>query len=48
MTVLLITAALLLVNALFVSAEFAVIGTARSALEHKSNQGDRVARRLFG
>jgi CBS domain containing-hemolysin-like protein len=47
MTVLLITAALLLVNALFVSAEFAVIGTARSALEHKSNQGDRVARRLF-
>jgi len=47
MTVLLITAVLLLVNALFVSAEFAVIGSARSALEHKSNQGDRVARRLF-
>lgn len=47
MTVLLVTAALLLVNALFVSAEFAIIGTTRPALEHKSNQGDKFARRLF-
>jgi CBS domain containing-hemolysin-like protein len=47
MTVLLITAALLLANALFVSAEFAIIGAARPALEHQSNQGDKVARRLF-
>jgi len=47
MTVLLITAALLLANALFVSAEFAIIGAARPALEHQANQGDKFARRLF-
>ncbi|HEX5068711.1 MAG TPA: hemolysin family protein [Vicinamibacterales bacterium] len=48
MTVILITVALLVVNALFVSAEFAVVGAPRPALEHKSKQGDRFARRLLG
>lgn len=47
MSVLLITAALLLVNALFVSADFAMVGAPRPALENKSKKGDRFARRLL-
>jgi CBS domain containing-hemolysin-like protein len=47
MTVLLITVVLLLTNALMVSAEFAIIGAPRPALEHQANQGDRFARRLL-
>jgi CBS domain containing-hemolysin-like protein len=47
MTVLLITLGLLLANALFVSAEFAIISAPRPTLEHKSNQGDSFAGRLL-
>jgi len=46
-TVVLITLALLLANAVFVAAEFAVIGVSRTAVEHRANQGDAVARRVF-
>jgi CBS domain containing-hemolysin-like protein len=47
MTVLLVTLGLLLANALFVSAEFAIIGSPKPTLEHKANQGDAFARRLL-
>ena len=47
MTVVLVTFALLLANALFVAAEFAIIGASRTAMEHRANEGDRTARRLF-
>jgi CBS domain containing-hemolysin-like protein len=43
----LITLALLLVNALFVAAEFAVIGSPRTAVEHRAKSGDSMARRLL-
>jgi CBS domain containing-hemolysin-like protein len=46
-TVALITAALLLINALFVAAEFAIIGSPRPAVEHRAQQGDSMARRLL-
>lgn len=45
--VLLVTLGLLLVNALFVAAEFAVIGSPRPAVEHRARQGDSMARRLL-
>ena len=48
MTVVLITAAFLLANALFVAAEFAIIGVSRTALAHRANQGDSMARRVLG
>jgi CBS domain containing-hemolysin-like protein len=48
MTVVLITFVLLLANALFVAAEFAIIGTSRTAVEHRASLGDRQARRLLG
>ena len=44
---LLITAALLLANAVFVAAEFALVGAPRAAVEHKAQQGDRLARRVL-
>jgi CBS domain containing-hemolysin-like protein len=43
----LITLALLLVNALFVAAEFAVIGSPRTAVEQRAKTGDSMARRLL-
>ena len=46
-TVALITLALLLINALFVAAEFAIIGSPRPAVEHRAQQGDSMARRLL-
>jgi CBS domain containing-hemolysin-like protein len=46
-TVALLTFALLLINALFVAAEFAIIGSPRPAVEHRARQGDSMARRLL-
>jgi len=47
-TVVLITVALLLANAVFVAAEFAIIGVSRTAVAHRANQGDALARRVLG
>lgn len=47
MTVTLVTFALLLANAIFVAAEFAIIGVSRTAVEHRANMGDRLARRVL-
>jgi CBS domain containing-hemolysin-like protein len=47
MTVVLITLALLLANALFVAGEFAIIGVSRTAVEHRASAGDRLAGRVF-
>lgn len=47
MTVVLVTFGLLLANALFVGAEFAIIGASKTAVEHRANQGDSLARRLL-
>ena len=38
---------LILANALFVAAEFALIGSPRPALEGKASRGDRFARRIL-
>jgi CBS domain containing-hemolysin-like protein len=37
----------LVVNALFVGAEFAIIGASRPAIEHRAGKGDRLARRVL-
>ncbi len=42
-----ICALLLLANALFVAAEFAVVAAPRTAVEHKANEGDPLAKRLL-
>jgi len=46
-TVALVTFGLLLANAVFVAAEFAIIGVSRTAIEHRANQGDRLSRRIL-
>ena len=48
MTAVLIVAAFLVANALFVAAEFAVIGASRPAMESRAGKGDRLARRVLG
>ena len=47
MTTLLIVSIFLLANALFVAAEFAVIGSSRPAIESSAKKGDRLARRVL-
>jgi len=47
MTIALVTLVLLLANAFFVAAEFAIIGVPRTALEHRANQGDAMSRRVL-
>ncbi|HXT68649.1 MAG TPA: hemolysin family protein [Vicinamibacterales bacterium] len=48
MTIALVILALLLANAFFVAAEFAIIGVSRTAVEHRANLGDGLARRILG
>ena len=42
-----VIAALLLANALFVAAEFAIVGAPRATIEHQVSQGSRLARRVL-
>ena len=46
-TVLFVSLLLILANALFVAAEFALIGSPRPALEGQASRGDRFARRIL-
>lgn len=46
-TAIVIIFALLLANALFVGAEFAIIGASRTAVEHHANVGDARAKRVL-
>lgn len=48
MVTILIVAALILVNALFVAAEFAIVGAPRAAVERRAAEGDALARVVAG
>jgi len=43
-----IITALVLLNGLFVAAEFAIVGTSRASVEHLAANGNRLARRVLG
>ena len=45
-TIALVTAAFLLLNALYVAAEFALVAAPRTAIEHRAGEGDRLSGRL--
>ena len=43
-----IIVALILLNALFVAAEFAIVGAPRASVERRAAEGDRIARTIMG
>jgi CBS domain containing-hemolysin-like protein len=45
--ILTVTFALLLLNALFVAAEFAIVSAPRATVDHRAQEGDRMAARLL-
>jgi len=47
-TLVLLVAGIVLVNAVFVAAEFALLAAPRTAIEHRAGTGDRLAQRLLG
>ena len=42
-----VIAVLLVANALFVAAEFAIVGAPRASLEHQAQHGSRLAQRVL-